>query len=263
MPLRARSIAVLILGAAVLAGPAAAAAQEPAPFYRIHAGIEAEAGSRMVVWDKDAGSSFLKSIRGRIRFGLELSGGASFSLLAGGGAENWNGLIFRHLPFSVDYEAGSRGAIVLGAEMEVPLFRPGDWEIGAAVQALFSLGLKGEWTSEALQQPARLSGRASGTAVRLGPTLAYRGFETFTPIASVFYDGLWSSFTMEETIGSLSGSEKKKINGRGSVGASLGMIIEPSASFRLKAEGFLIPGKKLEGGWNLSPGAAARMEFLF
>ncbi|NMD09935.1 MAG: hypothetical protein GYA74_02035, partial [Acidobacteria bacterium] len=111
MPLRARSIAVLILGAAVLAGPAAAAAQEPAPFYRIHAGIEAEAGSRMVVWDKDAGSSFLKSIRGRIRFGLELSGGASFSLLAGGGAENWNGLIFRHLPFSVDYEAGSRGAI--------------------------------------------------------------------------------------------------------------------------------------------------------
>ncbi|MDD8011227.1 MAG: hypothetical protein PHX73_08975, partial [Acidobacteriota bacterium] len=175
MPLRARSIAVLILGAAVLAGPAAAAAQEPAPFYRIHAGIEAEAGSRMVVWDKDAGSSFLKSIRGRIRFGLELSGGASFSLLAGGGAENWNGLIFRHLPFSVDYEAGSRGAIVLGAEMEVPLFRPGDWEIGAAVQALFSLGLKGEWTSEALQQPARLSGRASGTAVRLGPTLAYRG----------------------------------------------------------------------------------------
>jgi len=258
-----RLIAVFILGAGFLLDPAAAPAQEAERSFRIQAGVGADVFSRSVVWDDKTGSSILNAALGTIRIGLELPGGASFALLAGYGRNNWNGLVFRELPFSIDYEAGALGAILLGTDMEVPLFKPGKWEIGASGRFLFSFGLGGEWTLTDLQQIGTFNGRADALMIQAGPTIAYRGFETFTPFAAVFYNGLWAAFTMEENVNPLVGSEEKKIRGQGTVGASVGMTIEPSPAFRLRAEGFLIPCQQLEGGLKFNVGASLRTIFLF
>ena len=79
--------------------------------------------SRSVVWDERTGSSVLKAALGTVRVGLELPGGASFALLAGYGANNWNGLVFRNLPFSIDYEGGSIGSILIGSGGPGPAFQ--------------------------------------------------------------------------------------------------------------------------------------------
>jgi len=263
MPSLSRRVAVIILGAGILFLPAVAPALAAERSFRLQAGVDADLFSRSVVWDERTGSSVLKSALGTVRVGLELPGGASFALLAGYGTINGNGLIFRNLPFSIDYEGGSLGSILTGAEALVPLFKPGKWEVGVSGRVLLSFGLGGEWTLTELAQIGTFSGRADALMLQVGPRLAYRGFETFTPYLTVFYDGLWASFTLEENINPLTGSEEKKIRGQGAVGAALGMTIEPSPSLRLKAEGFLIPYTKLEGGLKINLGASLRTIFLF
>ncbi|MCX6566371.1 MAG: hypothetical protein NTW38_08125 [Candidatus Aminicenantes bacterium] len=263
MSAHSRLIAVFFLGAGILLGPFAAPARETERSFRIQAGVGAEVFSRSIVWDERTGSSILKVGLGMIRVGLELPGGASFALLAGYGGNNWNGLVFRELPFSIDYEAGSLGAILLGTDIDVPLFKPGKWEIGASGRFLFSFGSSGEWTLTGLQQIGAFDGRANGLMIQAGPTLTYRGFETFSPFATLFYDGLSATFTMNENIDPLVGTEKKKIKGQGAVGASVGILFEPSPAFRLKAEGFLVPYTKLEGGLKFNVGASLRTIYLF
>jgi hypothetical protein len=68
---------------------------------------------------------------------------------------------------------------------------------------------------------------------------------------------------MNENINPLTGTEEKAVKGQGIIGASIGMIVEPGPSFRLKAEGALIPFTRLEGGLALSAGASVSAIVLF
>jgi hypothetical protein len=61
---------------------------------------------------------------GPARIGVAFAGGPTLSILAGFSLSDWNGLVFRELPFSVEYRAGAAGGPVLGAEAEIPLLRP-------------------------------------------------------------------------------------------------------------------------------------------
>lgn len=263
MSASSRLIAVFILGAGVLLDPFAAPAQETERSFRIQAGVVAEFFSRSTVWDGRTGSSLLETGLGTVRIGIELPGGASFAFLAGYGANNWNGLVFRELPFSIDYEAGALGAILLGTDIDIPLVRGDKWDLSAFARVLFSLGTGGEWTLTGLHQIGTFDGRADWLRIQAGPAFTYRGFETFSPFATVFYDSLWATFTLNENINPLVGTEEKKIKGQGAVGASLGMLVEPSPSLRLRAEGFLVPYTKLEGGLSFSFGASVRTIFSF
>jgi hypothetical protein len=263
MSAHSRLMAVFFLGAGILLGPCVAPARETERSFRIQAGADAEAFSRSIAWDEKTGSSILKAGLGMIRVGLELPGGTTFALLAGYSTNNWNGLVFRELPFSIDYEAGALGAILLGTDIDVPLFKPGKWEIGASGRVLFSFGSGGEWTLTGLHQVGTFNGRADALMIQAGPTLTYRGFEAFSPFATVFFDGFRATFTMNENINPLIGTEEKKIREQGTVGASVGMFVEPSSAFQLKVEGFLIPYTKLEGGLKLNVGASLQTIFLF
>lgn len=262
MPETTRLIAGFVL-AALAFGLPAAAAQEAAPPVRIQVGIGGGYLSHSIVWDEKTGSSRLASGYGAVRLGLEFSQKASIALLAGYGGSGWNGLVFRALPISVDYQAGSIPAIFLGAEIELPLVQAGAWEIGLGARYLFSLGSTGNWTLTELNQVGTFDGRADWMRVQAGPSLTYRGFETFSPYAAVFYDRIWGTFTMNENINPLLGTEEKKIKGQGVVGAAVGMIIEPGPSLRLKAEGSLVPFTRLEGGLALSAGISLQAIVLF
>lgn len=262
MPKRTALIAGIVL-AALAVGPPGAWSQEPAPSVRIAAGVGASYLSHSLVWDEKTGSSLLNAGYGTIRLGVEFPQKASIMLLAGYGGNGWNGLVFRGLPVSVDYQAGAIGAIFLGAEIELPLVQFGDWEIGLGGRYLFSIGSTGDWTLTELNQIGSFDGRADWMRIQAGPSLTYRGFEIFSPYAAVFFDRLWGTFTMNENINPLVGTEEKKIKGQGVIGASLGIIIEPGDSFRLKAEGSLIPFTRLGGGLALSVGASIQAIVLF
>lgn len=259
---RTRLIAAFFLAALVL-GPGAAAAQEPVAPARILLGVGGEYLSHAIVWDEKTGSSLLSMGYATVRVGVEFPQRASIALLAGYGGCGWNGLVFRALPISVDYQAGSIGSVFLGAELDLPLVRPGDWEIGLGGRFLFSIGSTGDWTLTELNQVGTFDGKADWKRIQAGPSLTYRGFEMFSPFITVFYERLWGTFTMNENVNPLEGTEEKAVKGQGIIGASIGMIIEPGPSFRLKAEGALIPFTRLEGGLALSAGATVSAIVLF
>ncbi|MBN1937950.1 MAG: hypothetical protein JW843_00055 [Candidatus Aminicenantes bacterium] len=252
----------VVLLALALSPPGASAQGQNQPV-RILVGAGGGYLSHSISWDDRTGSSLLNAGYGAVRLGIEFPQKASIALLAGFGGNGWNGLVFRGLPLSVDYQAGAIGAIFLGAELELPLARFGNWEVGLGGQYLFSIGSTGNWTLTGLNQVGTFDGRADWMRVQAGPSLTYRGFETFSPYAAVFFDRLWGDFTMNENINPLVGTEQKDIRGQGVVGASLGMIIEPGTSFRLKAEGSLIPFTRIEGGLALSAGLSLQAIVLF
>jgi hypothetical protein len=257
------SLLAVIVAVALGLGPPGMSAQEPDSSARILMGVGGGYLSHSVSWDGKTGSSILDAGYGAVSVGVEFPQKASIALLVGYGGNGWNGLVFRGLPVSIDFEAGAIGAMFLGAEIGLPLARFGDWEVGLGGRYLVSIGSTGNWTLSGLNQIGSLDGRADWMSVQAGPSLTYRGFETFSPYAAVFYDRLWGTFTMNENINPLLGTEEKKIAGQGIVGATFGLIIEPGASVRLKAEGSLIPFTRLEGGTALSADVAIQAIFLF
>lgn len=263
MSAKGNRIAGLILGLGIFLGPLSAAPPESDRPFHLQAGAGAEYFVRSLAWDDDTGASTLAAGLGLARIGVAFAGGPTLSILAGFSLSDWNGLVFRELPFSVEYRAGAAGGPVLGAEAEIPLLATGAWDISAGGGILFALGSAKTWTLSGLNTDGSLDGKGRWTRIRFGPTAVYRGFETFSPFASVYYDGLWGTFTMNEDIGILSGTEKKKVRGQGVFGASLGLLVEPSPAVRLKAEGSLLPYQMLEGGLKLKAGFSFQACFLF
>jgi len=256
-------IAGLILGLGLVLGPLQAAPREGGRTFLFQAGAGAEYFTRSLAWDDDTGASTLSAGLALARFGVAFDKGPSLAVLAGYGLSDWNGLIFRDLPFSIDYRAGAIGGPVLGAETEIPLLETGPWNFSAGGRILFSLGSSKAWALTGLGETGNLDGKGRWTRIQFGPTVTYRGFETFSPFVAVYYDGLWGTFTMNEEIGILTGSEEKKIRGQGVLGASLGLLVEPFSSFQVKAEGSLVPYTKLEGGLGLKAGFSLQARFLF
>lgn len=243
--------------------PHGLSAQDPERSARIQSGLGVEYMSRTIVWDEKTYSSPLNMGMALFRFGLELKKGPTFGLLAGYGLNNWNGLVFRQLPFSIDYQNGAIGSILLGADIAQRLLTAGDWEIGLTARFLASIGSSREWTVADLLQPLQLDGRADWLQIQAGAGLTYLGFESFSPFLSVFYDRLWGTFTLNENIQTLSGSEEKKFAGRGFMGLSAGLWYDLSPVIRLKATGTLIPYGKLAGGLGFDFGASLRAVLSF
>jgi hypothetical protein len=238
-------------------------AQETERAARLQPGFGIEYMSRTLVWDEKTYSSPLNTGMALFRFGLELKKGPAFGLLAGYGLNSWNGLVFRQLPFSLDYQAGSIGSIFLGVDIEQRVLTTGDWEIALTARFLASIGSSKNWTLSDLFQPLQLDGRADWLQVQVGPSLTYRGFEAFSPFLSVSYDRLWGTFTLNENVQTLTGTEAKKIAGRGFINISAGLFYDPTPFFRLKATGSMIPYGKLGGGLGFDLGASLRAVFSF
>jgi hypothetical protein len=92
----------------------------------------------------------------------------------------------------------------------------------------------------------------------------YRGFELFSPFIGVAYDRFWGTFTVNETIGDLAGTEAKSVSGKGAAALTLGTIYEPSPNFSLKVSGTAIPYNKGTGqGLGVDLGCTVRAVFSF
>ncbi|MBN2198768.1 MAG: hypothetical protein JW747_02860 [Candidatus Aminicenantes bacterium] len=235
------------------------AAQQGPEGLSVKAGVGMEYLNRTVSWDENAFTSGLKGILLAFQAEVEARPGLSACFQAGYALSDFGGLVFRGLPFSVEYQAGATGGLLLGAGIKArasasPSF---DIEIAASFDACF--GFPGEWALEGLAVEGSLDGRSSWMRIAAGPVVWYKGLSYYVyPFVRVQYTALWGSFRMTETVASLGGTEKKAVSGRGLVAVSLGALSEITEAIGLKAEVTAIPRS---GGLDI--GASGRVVFSF
>jgi len=226
-------------------------------------GLGIEYFSRTLVWDEDLYTSKLKASIAVLRAEVIVQKGFSAALLAGYNLSNFNGLIFRDLPFSLDYEAGSIGSIFWGAELEKDLFAVGNFEIGATAQFVMSLGSSKTFPITGLNEDGESEGKGSWNRIQGGPVVRFTGYENWTPFLSVAYNKLSGKFSMTETIADLAGTEEKSVKSKGIIGVTLGTIYEPSSVFRIRGEVTALPYNTLGGSLDVDYGASLKVVFSF
>lgn len=260
---RSAILGLMILGV-VLFRPSPARAQDAEQTRtRLRPSLAVEYFSRTIAWDEGTSISTLSASSAVLRGEVEFQKEGHLGLFLGYGFSNFNGLVFRQLPFSLDYQAGNIGSLIWGGDFEARFMSLGDFEIGIGAQFTMSLGRTKDFELPALNATGGLAGKGTWTRVLAGPVLRYTGYENFAPFLSVSYNGIWGTFTMNETIGDLGGSEEKKITARGPIGIVIGTIFEPSDVFRVKAEITAVPFKKLTGGLDTDYGASVKAVVSF
>ncbi len=252
----------VLLGVALFR-PAPVQAQEPGPSRYLKSSLGVEYFSRTIVWDEDLYSSKLKAAIGVLRAEFEFQKGFTIGAFAGYTLSNFNGLVFRQLPFSIDYEAGNIGGVLWGADLDIILFGVGDYEIGAAAQFVMSLRSSADFEILNLNQKGDLVAKRNWNRALGGPVIRYTGYENFTPFLWLAYNRLWGTFTLSESIVELEGTEEKTIAGKGIIGITVGTIYEPSPKFKLKAEVTALPYNKIGGGLDIDYGATVKAIVFF
>jgi hypothetical protein len=259
------------LGAASLLIVSSGLSQEAAPKMRMVPGLSFEYFSRTLGWDpdpttsEDRYSSPIRSLLGLLHLDYEIQKGSLVGVLFGYSLTNFNGLVFRQIPFSIDYQAGSIGGFLVGAEIDQKFITSGYFEMKAMAQFVIYLGSTKNLQVTTLNTDGKLNAKPDDwMRAQIGPVFSYLGFEDFSPFLSVTYNKLWGKFTMTETIGDLKGSEEKKISAKSMVGISLGTRYESSPNFSLRAEGTLLPFKKgINKGWGFDYGGSLYATFSF
>jgi hypothetical protein len=234
-------------------------------------GLSFEYFSRTVSWDpdpttnEDRYSSRLQSLLGLLHLDYEIRKGSLVGVLFGYSLTDFEGLVFRQIPFSVRYPAGRIGGFLVGADLGQNLITSGYFEMKAMAQFVIYFGSTKKLEVTTLNVDGTLDAKPDDwMRAQIGPVLSYRGFEYFSPFLSVTYDKLWGKFTVTETIGDLTGSEEKKVSSKSTVGISLGTMFEASPKFSLKAEATVMPYKKgANQGWGLDYGGSLRATISF
>jgi hypothetical protein len=223
---------------------ALAAAPAPAAEPKIRmlmAGLNYDHFTRTVVWDGDAASSKIVSslISARADFGL--AKGMTFSLAAGLSLTDFKNLAFMNLPITLEYGGAPITGIVLGGEFEAPLHKLGDFEIRAAGRLVSSFGMSKTWTLEDFAVDGQAKGRMNWLEASAGPRVAYLFFGRFVPYLEVSVRWLMADFRMDESLGDLQSSEKKRVKGDFAIGISLGGEGRVSDRLFVRAKAGFIP----------------------
>ena len=200
--------------------------------------------SRTINWDEKKYTSKIKSYF--ITAGVEYAPIEKLSLtaLAGYGSTNPNGMVFRHLPFSVDYEAGGISGFVLGAEAATKsLFPVGNFEIDIQARFVVYLGRTKTMDVTDLAVKGQLQGKATWSQFTVGPVVTYKGFNYFSPYVALGINKFWGSFKMDQTIQDLTGNEQKDFKGDGLFQLAVGAAYEFTDTISLKGEARLLPHK--------------------
>jgi opacity protein-like surface antigen len=169
--------------------------------------------------------------------------GFSLAVHLGYSSSTFDSLVFRRLPFSVDFssEAGGLGGILVGAEIEKSLLGEGAFGLGILGQFFASLGINKEWDLPGLAAKGSVKGKPDWMKAAVGPVLSYRGWAGITPFLFPRYDYLWGTFELDQTVLDLKASEAKDIKSKSQFGIGLGADFDPSPSWRLRAEAAFHP----------------------
>jgi hypothetical protein len=170
-----------------------------------------------------------------------LRAGFSLAVLLGYASSNYQELVFRQLPFSIDFEGSGISGFVIGTEVEKSLFSQSSFEVDVLGQFLACLGIKKEFDIPDLVVPGSIKARPSWMRAAVGPVFVLTSWEGIRPYIYPCYDYLWGTFSMDQTVQSLEGTEKKEIKAKSQFGVLFGTGLKISEKFELKAEAGLYP----------------------
>ena len=210
---------------------------------KIKPGAYFEYFSRKMTWDEKQHTSELKSYIFALNMELEINEGFSVSALAGYTLSNYDSLIFRQLPFSVELNAGDIGGYIFGAEARKSLLYTNDIELGLYGQFVYHIGKEKIWDIPGLNVRGTLTGKPNWMRAAIGPYFKFTNLGSFTPYLSIRYNNLWGIFEMKQAIQTLEGTEEKELKSKGLIDVTLGNILTPNDHFFLKGEVHVLPHK--------------------
>ena len=208
---------------------------------RINTGAHIEYFARDLTWDEEQFTSELKSTILALNFEIEINEGFSISALAGYALSNYDSLIFRQLPFSVELDAGNIQGYIFGGEVRKSLFQVNDFEIGVYGQFIYQLGKEKSWDIPGLSVAGTVTGKPTWMRASAGPYIKFTGFAYFSPYMAVGYNNLWGKFEMKQKIETLEGTEEKELDSKSLIDITIGSIISLSDNFFLKGEVHVLP----------------------
>ncbi|OGD17904.1 MAG: hypothetical protein A2W03_17910 [Candidatus Aminicenantes bacterium RBG_16_63_16] len=232
--------------AVIIVLAAAAAAAQPnteRPGSGMRLGLRVDYFSQAVSWEDTGGestsdlNSALAAAVLQFRFGRD----SEASFFVGYGASDINGLTFRALPFSVDYQAGAGGGLALGTEFDFALAAGRRARVGLQGDVTAFLGSSRKWDIPGLAVAGSLEGKPTWVRARVGPVLAFGSETQIRPYLFPFFHYVWGNFEMSEAIESLSGKEKKDLRGKSLFGVAGGLDIPLSPGVKLRAEAGVYP----------------------
>ena len=219
---------------------------------KVKSGLEYQSFDLSINWDDDQYTSKLKSHIFSLNTQFEIKAGIRLNAIIGYALPNFSGLIFRQLPFSVELSSGKTQGILVGAGADVSFINYKDIEIGARAQFVYYKGSEKKWDIPGLSVSGTITGKPSWQRISVGPVVIYRGFDYFFPYASMGFHYFKGTFSLSQTVQTLSGSEDKEITGAGKIYIDLGGKYEFSDRFELRAEFNLFPNtKNLDFGFTL------------
>jgi hypothetical protein len=233
--------AVLIAAAAPAVGQAGSGSAGPG----FRTGLSLGYLSRTLDMDEESADAApqLTALLASLVLRYDFQPGFSLAAHLGYSSSSFDGLVFRRLPFSVDFnsEAGALSGLLVGAEIEKSVAAGGSFGLGILGQFFASLGINKEWALPGLAVDGSVKGKPVWMRAVLGPVFYYRGWAGVTPFFFPRLDYLWGTFELDQTIQELKGNEKKDIQGKSLFGLGLGADVELSASLQLRGEAALYP----------------------
>ncbi len=208
---------------------------------RIKPGAHFEYFSRTLTWDDEQYTSELISFIFALNTEFEINEGLSISALLGYSLSNYDSLVFRQLPFSVELDTGNLGGYIIGTEIRKSLVYTRDIELGLNGQFIYQIGIGQKWDMPGLNVTGTLTGNPTWMRAFVGPYLKFTGLASFSPYLSIYYNKLWGKFKMEQSIQTLEGLEEKEIEAKNLIDITLGSILTLSGNFFLKGEVHILP----------------------
>ncbi len=234
--------------------------QEQNPDQRdfINFGLSAEYFNLTIGWDEELNTSKLKSYLFSTNTEIYIFDGFSIHIILGYSLSNFNDLIFRQLPFSVELGVGKIDGLLVGSEINKRLFYLSEFEISLQGQFIYYFGFNNEWEMPDLNVDGTIVGSPAWTRAQIGPNIKYNGLNNVSPFFSVKYNKLWGTFTVEQNIQDLSGIEEKKITGKSSFTFSAGSEYEMTSNFSMMGALSVMPYK---GGMDMGGKISIRYAF--
>jgi hypothetical protein len=208
---------------------------------KIKPGARFEYLSQKVTWDEDSQTLDFKSKIFALNLEIEINEGFSVSVLAGYALSDYDALIFRELPFSVELDVGDIGGYVFGAELRKSLLYANDFEFGLYGQFLYHVGKEETWDVPGLNVTGTVTGKPTWQRASAGPYIKFTGLESFSPYLAVCYNKLWGKFEMQQIIQPLEGTEEKELKSKSLLDITLGSILTLNDYFFLKGEVHILP----------------------
>ncbi|MFC2167151.1 hypothetical protein ACFLQZ_04220 [Acidobacteriota bacterium] len=215
--------------------------QNPDQRVIVKPGISAEYFSLTIGWDEDVNSSQLKSYLFSTNTEISINDGFSIHLILGYSLSNYDNLTFRELPFSVELGVKEIGGILLGSEINKRLFYLSEYEINLYGQFVYYYGFNNEWNIPDLNVEGTLTGIPTWMRTQIGPSIRYEGLNNIFPFIRITYNKLWGTFTVDQDIQDLFGTEEKKIQGKSNLSFSFGSEFEVTPNLFLKGALSLLP----------------------